>query len=193
MKGFPFKSVGDLAKVYQVVAHMDADGVASFNVSNDMLNRWEVSIDDIDELATENTRKLFPEVLRSMTDLIQEMIICADGDNCNEGMQIFADMGGDDGIKMYVLSNKSGINGASTILYKDVLKDFALQMKADLYILPSSIHEVIIVPAIKKLKPSNLREMVVDVNMKEVSASEVLSNEVYFYDRERDEMRIAED
>lgn len=191
LKGVPFKSVGDLATVYHVVAHMDTDGVASFYVSNDMLNRWGVSIDTIDKLATDNTRKLFPEILRSMTDLIQEMIFGVDGDSNNKDKHLFADMGGDDDIKMYVLSNKSGINGASAILYKDVLKDFALQMKSNLYILPSSIHEVIIVPAIKKLKLSNLREMVVDVNKNEVPLSEVLSNEVYYYNLEREEMHIA--
>jgi hypothetical protein len=95
--------------------------------------------------------------------------------------------------KMYVLSNDRGINGASTLLYPNVLYDFASSIRMNFYILPSSIHECILVPDTGKLSKAALKEMVKDVNDSHVSADEVLSNEVYYYDLATDEFHIIPD
>lgn len=187
LQGIPSKMICDLAKVYQVLVHMDEEGVSSFTITNEMMDKWNVDVDTIDSYARENTQTLFPVTLKCMSDIIREMIYGADKGATEEYIE-------EDGVtKMYVLSNKFGINGASAILYKDVLKNFALQVNSNLYILPSSTHEVIIVPAIGKISISNLKAMVTDVNQHEVAVEDVLSNEVYFYDYELDNLSIAED
>ncbi len=84
---------------------------------------------------------------------------------------------------MYVFTNQSNLNGASVLLYKDVIWDFACSQNENFYIIPSSIHELILVPANGILSKASLEFMVNDVNQKEVSPMERLSNHVYFYDR----------
>ena len=87
---------------------------------------------------------------------------------------------------MYVLSNKSRVNGAACILYKDLLKDFSIEMDKNLYILPSSTHEVILLPSDGTQESAHLKAMVQEVNRTQVDEEEVLSDSVYYYDREKD-------
>ena len=89
-------------------------------------------------------------------------------------------------VPMYVLSNKSRINGASCILYKDILKDFAMVVDKDLYVLPSSIHEVILLPSDGTQESEQLKEMVREINQSQVEKEEVLSDSVYYYRRSDD-------
>ena len=82
--------------------------------------------------------------------------------------------------------------GASVMLFKDPLRDFANYMGHDLYILPSSIHEVILLLDDEYVQSSEeLREMVRETNRMVVDQEEVLSDHIYNYDREKDEIRIA--
>ncbi len=85
---------------------------------------------------------------------------------------------------MYVLTNRERMYGASVILYPDYFSKLAKQMGTDLYILPSSIHEVIAV-TVSGMEPSALQDLVKTVNGTEwaISPNEVLSNNVYRYSR----------
>ena len=84
---------------------------------------------------------------------------------------------------LYVLTNQSHLNGASVLLYKNLLKELSDTIDESFYILPSSIHEIILVPSGSSLSKTNLNLMVQDVNQKEVSPMERLSDHVYFYNR----------
>ena len=91
-------------------------------------------------------------------------------------------------IPLFVMSNGDYMNGASVILYKDVLRDFAKYMEHDLYILPSSIHEVILVPSNKIDDPSALFTMVSDANNTVVALGDILSDSVYYYNRRKNQI-----
>ena len=84
---------------------------------------------------------------------------------------------------LYVLSNQTGINGAICMLYDNVIKDFADTIGSDLIILPSSIHEVLILPDSHDQKYEMFRHMVRSVNAEDVPKEEVLSDEIYLYRR----------
>ncbi len=86
---------------------------------------------------------------------------------------------------MFVVSNVKGINGASCLIYPDVIKNLAEQLDADLYILPSSIHEIIVVKNNQKMDKNTFREMVTDINRTQVPEEDILSDNVYFYSRKR--------
>lgn len=83
--------------------------------------------------------------------------------------------------KMYVLTNQYKLNGAASMFYPDVLKDFAAEQGTDLIILPSSIHEVILIPMEEGMKPDDFKHMIREVNSEEVEASEILSDHAYVY------------
>ena len=93
--------------------------------------------------------------------------------------QIHAQIKGEsDTIPMYVLSNTSRCQGAACMLYPEVLKNFANKIKKDLFILPSSIHEVIILPAMPDMKEEELLSMVTEINATQVEESEVLADSI---------------
>ncbi len=92
---------------------------------------------------------------------------------------------------MYVLSNSSGLNGAGCLLYEGILKDFASCIGSDLIILPSSIHEVLIIPYSKDISFDELAETVFSINQEEVPEEDRLSNHIYFYSGSSDKLSIA--
>ncbi len=92
---------------------------------------------------------------------------------------------------MYVLTNRQRLNGACCILYQDVLKQVAGRLGDSLYILPSSIHEVIAIPASASGNPKELSQLVQEINIAEVAPEEILSDHAYYYDRELDEVSVC--
>lgn len=86
-------------------------------------------------------------------------------------------------LPMYVLTNKSNYFGASSLLFDSVLQDIAGKLKDDFWVLPSSIHECIIVPAEFAMSKEELQEMVREINRSEVAQEDFLSDEIYLYQR----------
>ena len=95
--------------------------------------------------------------------------------------------------EMWVITNDRGINGAASILYTDVLSNLADKLDSDLYILPSSVHEVITVSSKSSVSKDvdDLAQMVHEINMTQVELDERLSNQVYFYDRTTQQISLA--
>ncbi len=93
---------------------------------------------------------------------------------------------------MWVITNERGTWGAASMLYEDRLHSLAESVGADLYLLPSSIHEVIAVPA-GMGNPEELAQMVAEVNMGQVELGERLSNQVYRYDKDLRKVTLATD
>ena len=84
---------------------------------------------------------------------------------------------------MLVLSNEYNINGASVLLYPDLIHNLAQKYRKNLYILPSSIHELILIPDNEGNSLSVLSEIVRDINCRHVQREEILSDTAYYYDR----------
>lgn len=161
----------DLAVTFRWVARIDDVGVSTSLITNKQVKEWGVSVNDLVLAARQNTPRLFPAQIIDMEEMLA-------------GMVSFILYPSD--IPMYILTNKQELNGASALLYGDVLKDFANKKGADMYILPSSIHEVIMVPADRINDPTKLLSMVHDANTTVVSIGDVLSDSVYYYDRKTD-------
>ena len=96
----------------------------------------------------------------------------------------------DNFMPMFVATNKSKINGASVILYDGLLAKFAEKVGGDFYILPSSIHETILLPAAGDMDVDYLIGMVRSINAAEVSPEEILSDNVYKYFADEDRMEM---
>ena len=89
-----------------------------------------------------------------------------------------------DGPALHVLTNRRGIYGASCMLYRDIIKDFADQEEADVIILPSSIHEVLLFPDHLMFDHAFLCRTVQEINREDVSEEDVLSDRIYIFSRE---------
>jgi replication initiation and membrane attachment protein DnaB len=160
------------------------EGVQTVKLVNKLFDGFGVSIDEMYEIALENTMRLFPVSIRYMNEIILSMLKSEMGET--EDLQLLKDLAIPTGEepRMYVLSNTTGINGATTLLYSNVLKEFADKAGRDLFILPSSLHEIILVPIVSRdFKVEDLRSMVNEVNQNNVPIEDILSNSVYQYNR----------
>ena len=89
---------------------------------------------------------------------------------------------------MYILTNENGLNGAGVLFYPDMQKRIGEILDDSYYVLPSSLHEVIIMP--EKLSPDIrvLEAMVKDANKTVVELQDILSDRVFMFDREKNRM-----
>ena len=92
---------------------------------------------------------------------------------------------------MKVLSNRQRMNGAVCLIYPDVLERLAEECGKDLYILPSSVHETILLADSGKERPRELKSMIVQVNRTQVAPEEVLTDSLYRYDRGKRRVEIV--
>lgn len=159
----PFERVEDLAVTFRWFAHHNRDGMASALIRSQDLELWGVTREQLIRDARENTEKVFPALLRPMEQIFPQM------------------KGGRE--KLYVLSNKEGINGAGAVLYQGILDRFSEKIQGGFYILPSSIHEVLLLPEEEGSDPSALAELVKEVNRTVVEKEEILSDRVYYYEK----------
>ena len=91
---------------------------------------------------------------------------------------------GEWGEEMYVLSNRIRSYGAAAILYDNRLEGIGAYLKSNYYVLPSSVHEVIVIPEHAAVGKEELSAMVAEINRTQVEAEEVLSDRAYYYGRE---------
>ena len=95
--------------------------------------------------------------------------------------------------KMYVLSNKLKNYGAACIAYPYILDMLAGVLKENFYVLPSSVHEVIIVPESSRIRQSELERMVREINETQVPEEEILSNHAYFYYAQEGKLQLGKE
>lgn len=171
----PHKRILDLAVVFYCLLDNEYGRSATALIYNNNLKNWNVTIDDVYKAALKNTPDLLHSKISSMAAPFEKCGVNVDGEEVDLKDYVPSDM--------YVLTNESKLNGAACILYENVLYDFAQKLGADLYILPSSVHEVILLPKLSMFEKDELVNMVKEVNTEGVAADEVLSDHVYEYNR----------
>lgn len=188
LKNMPHREFLDLSIIYRWIVATDEDGIQSTIINNSVARRLEMNEEQLFRCAVENTRRLLPPTVRSINDILCEMITKND---MPEAMFEMLDAAPADKM-MYVISNDRGINGAASMLYEDNLHSLAENLGTDLYILPSSVHECIAVSA-NLGDPYELAAMVNEINMSEVALDERLSNQVYHYNKDLRKLTLATD
>ena len=178
----------DMAMAFFVLINSDETGFISMAVCERMADYWEVTAEEIREQAERNTPILFPKKIRSLRDMVTELCQ-ANGDSTAVG----AIQGYPQGkITPYVLTNAYGIYGFSAVFYKGVLEGFADCVGSSLFVLPSSTHEALLIPESDGCNPNELRKMVYEVNRVYVERKDFLSDNIYYYDREKGRLQIEE-
>jgi len=155
----------------------DTDSVGSALITNEMARNYGVSEQVLFETAKLNTTGLLKPIVRNMMDFL--LGINTKAKEFSEQIEDIADNSKRD--IMFILSNNKGVYGATTLLYDGILNQISNAI-GDFYILPSSIHEVLIVPDNGDVKAEDLGIMVREVNNTEVKPEERLSYNVYHYD-----------
>ena len=176
LQNVPHKKILDLAAVFQVRLCKKSNCVASVLIKEPMLNEWGITAEELWETAMKNLKSEaytingIGDVLADIIDVREEI----ENESC----------------RMYVLGNQELYNGATGILRHDLMEKFSTKIKGDFYILPSSIHEVILVPVNKEICADELKKMVIEVNETQVRRDEQLSNSVYRYNCETGQIEL---
>ena len=184
----PHQEREDLALIYKVMLGSNEEGMASITIRNEHMNFWGVDAETIHGLAMENTKEILPITVKSMNEIMREMF-AKDGMPDDIAQLMFEEMPPNQ--QMYVISNEAKVNGAASMFYEDALSSLSEKLGTDLFILPSSVHEVIAVST-DMGTPESLSEMVREVNGTQVSAEEQLSDHVYRFDAASKKLSLAD-
>lgn len=182
LKNIPHKTILDLAFVYFISIPAQNGERATALIRNEILKEWNISCQELHKRAVINTRMKFKPVIKTMNEIILDF--AGDDESIREQME-----NDDSAHPMYVLTNSIKFFGAVCMMYEDVLNDFA-EKNGDFYIIPSSVHEVILVPDEDDITPSGLLNMVSDVNDSQVPKEEILSYNVYHYDSLKSKLEV---
>ena len=183
LEKIPHRNFMDLAVVYYAVArdHEQKD-IGTILIYNGHMERWGQEEDNLYQTAMMN--------------------MCADGEadftdirtiaECIMGIS-FPEKDGNDSrdTDMYVLTNQCRRFGAAEILDKKTLRMVADQVGDGFIVLPSSVHETIVLPSKEEAEYGRLADMVQAVNDTMVEAEERLSNHVYVYSRDEEMLKIV--
>lgn len=177
----PHKNMEDLSIIYKVVLPSTGEnGRASARITNEMLESWGIHRKELHEIALVNSVRRHPAVLRDMETVMRELLFDeVSTENLLEQADVI-DCG-----ELFVLSNADRIDGATVLVYPGLLKRLDEKFEKGVYILPSSIHECLVVPKREGRSPKELGDLVREVNATEMDREEVLSDRVYEFDRER--------
>lgn len=183
----PYREFLDMAVVYYIDYHNPGIGAGTIQVHNSHMQMWGVTEGDLWEAASKNTPERKPGRIEGLGDILEEL---PEGEG-NGGRGCCSSCMGNIPVPMLVVTNTERMYGAAVVLYSGMLKQAADQTGNDLFILPSSLHEVIAVPMTEEGAAAELKEMVMKVNREVLHPEEVLSDNVYIYRREKDRLEIA--
>lgn len=176
LKDVPHMTYESLAMIIAInVTNMVKDeGEASIVIHNNHMEWLNYTKEELFVFAKQNTPRLFPVWRKSLQEIFPTLPTCEAVENT------------------LVLTNQSKLYGAGTIFYKDVLRETAEILRADrLVILPSSIHEVLVLKQNTDSESKFYREMVQNVNYEAVRRHEVLDDTYYLYDKKTDRIKVC--
>lgn len=169
----------NLAAVFYVLFDRTKEGVATAKLSKKSFDELDMTKEELYSIALENTVEFFPAVMKTMKKILQSQLGLSDVD----GMSFDAEM--------YVLSNDVYINGATVLLYPEVLKKFCREKGVErIIILPSSVHETLLLLPSVLMDKEYMKEMVMDINEGVLRPEDVLSDDVYVYTLADDEIHV---
>ena len=182
--GSPCVKIMDLCVLFFIYVDSLEGACGSILIKNDMFEYWNIDISKLYNDALENTKRLFDIKIMDLNEVFKEIVSRHCDKDSAEYDMLMEQIESDLEIPMYVLTNSVKTYGATGILYTEELEAFAKTVDSDLYILPSSVHELIVIPVWEEADNERLLSMVRQVNSTEVPADEVLSDSVYIFKRQ---------
>ena len=168
LKKIPHRRILDLAMVFYYQVD-EVDPPATILIQNTHLSMWDITQKELEENAVKYTCLCLPAEFLTMSQLAG-----LEEEYMDEILE-------EESCPMYILTNKERRYGAGTIFYPGILEQAQKLLGDNFYILPSSIHECILVPEEGSYDQDGLTEMVTEINAQHVDVREVLSDQAYYY------------
>lgn len=161
----------DFAIIIRCRIESSLGSIGSFLVNDHIAGIWQVDYETILSLALQNTKRLFGIKLIPIEELIRRV--------APESLIEPADQN-----LMWIMTNTDRSFGATTVLFDDVLKDFAKE-HGSFYVIFSSVHEVLLAPSPDNSDIDILSKYNQDINTEQLLKDEILGTKVYFYQKDR--------
>ena len=180
----PHARIEDLAAVYRFVLKSESTGKASILVSNEMMQKMGITHEQLKNDALYNAPIIRPAVIKGMNEVIKELM----------GKEAYEIANGTGNVEesVYVATVPDKDSGAGVLSYQNFMDQAAERVGGDFFILPSSIHEILIVKDDGEMKAELLRNMVQQINRTELMPEDKLSDNVYHYDSKEHIFELAE-
>ena len=176
LEQIPHEKILDLAIVCYYVLEKQ-DGASTVLIDNRILEYWDITSEQLLAIGKANTARKIPASLFHIDDLIRLL-------EEERYMQYAPALNEDEKLPLYVMTNTEKYYGAYALFYPGLQRHVADVLNTSFYILPSSIHETILVPDSGQYTPQELQEIVKSANRTVVEQKEFLSDSVYYYDRD---------
>lgn len=173
LQEIPHRSYLNLAVIYYWIVYEEGAQIGSIMMTRRQMERFGWTEEELMQMAQQNTPRLFPALTKGMEEIVGELLA-----HQTE-------------LKMLVLSNEKGINGAASLMYPGVLAMLEEAMQGSFYVLPSSIHELIVIPD-NGASAVHLCEMVYCINRTQLPKEDVLSDTVYYYSEATKELKVID-
>lgn len=189
LNDIPHREFLDMSIIYYIEKYdFKLDMVRSIRITNDLMKSQNLSEEQLYHNSMKNMLEKEKSLLTPMIKIIMKLRFGTDIKLEGKGITKDDFLDGE----FIVLSNEHGINGSRQMLNINTLIKASEIAKSDLYILPSSIHEVLIISVNEiNASPSELKDMVSEVNLSEVSEEERLTDNVYIFRRDTNTIEIA--
>lgn len=188
LKNIPHTMIDDLAMTYHVLVQYDRNKeMASFTISNEHMEMFGVSPEQLHADAMKSTQEILPVTVEHLSEVLAGSIrqqMLEDGLPEEEIASYLEQMVIPEEADILVVSNEIRTAGASAIFYPDVLDQVAEKAGGNFFILPSSTEEVLVLPDNGRMNYRELDAMVCEVNDAQMAECEQLGNHVYHYDAE---------
>ena len=180
----PHQLKEDLAITYHVAVSMDEEGLSSMLIKNDLLKQYGITAEQLHEDAMKSSPRIMAPEVSSMGAMMEElvekdlfMMSPEEREMLQESIRESAQMP-----TFFVVTNQQRIDGAGALFYPEVMDNLGELLGQDYFILPSSIHEMLVLPDNGEVSADELRMMVTEVNATQVAPAERLTNDVYHFD-----------
>lgn len=187
LEDIPYIEFLDLSIVFQCLLSLKESCLETILIHNVHTKLWGVTVEDLYKAARDNTRRLLPCEIKNMADVMVEIMKTEDAEGFNyEDCMVEPESNK----SMYVLSNWKKIEGAVCMIYPELLRDFVDRIGSSFYIIPSSIHEVLLLPSENFEDREELKGMVKEINDTQMETGEILSYSLYWFDKNEKEICI---
>lgn len=174
LNGLPYQEVLDLAMVFYLTLY---DGKATMLIENKHMKLWNVEVEELESIALENTPRIFPARFCPLDEVFEEIT----GGEMEKGG------------KLHIVTNNTKMLGAGVILYPKMLEKIAEWFQTDFYIIPSSIHEMLIWPRDEETEKDveNFTEIIHVINTTQLEPEEILGDGVYLYSMKNGKLMLS--
>lgn len=186
LKDIPYIPLLDLAICFYYPISDAQIGKGTILIHNSHMELWNTCLEELWRAANQNTARMKPAECIPIEHIMLEMMGLTPEKKPEDDLPDLS------GLPMYVLTNSERSFGASVILYEHYLERIADRLRSDFYILPCSIHEVIIMPKSSGEDAAKLSETVKEVNNEQLELQDVLSDHIYYYDKKKKKIGMRE-